>query len=33
MAMTWVARDRRYFIAITSCTLDDDSFSRVRWRS
>jgi hypothetical protein len=32
MAMTLVDRDRRYFIATTSCTLDGESFSRVRWR-
>jgi hypothetical protein len=32
MAMTWVDRDRRYFIATTSCTLDGESFSRVRCR-
>jgi hypothetical protein len=32
LAMTWVDRDRRYFIAITSSTLDGESFSRVRWR-
>jgi hypothetical protein len=32
MAMTRFDRDRRYFIATTSCTLDGESFSRVRWR-
>jgi hypothetical protein len=32
MAMTWVDRDRRYFIATTSCTLDGESFSCVRCR-
>jgi hypothetical protein len=31
MAMTWVDRDRRYFIATTSCTLDGESCSRARW--
>jgi Transposase IS4 len=32
MVMTWVDRDRRYFIATTSCTLDGESCSRARWR-
>jgi hypothetical protein len=32
MTMTWVDLDRRYVIATTSCTLDGESFSRVRWR-
>jgi hypothetical protein len=32
MAMAWVDRERCYFIATTSCTLDGESCSRVRWR-
>jgi hypothetical protein len=32
MAMTWVDRDRRYFIATTTCTLAGESCSHARWR-
>ena len=32
MAVVWVDRERRYFVANTSSTLEGAPYSRTRWR-